>query len=131
MADMGSAMAGGFSEHGLVFLPSRSVPDHYFNYPVIAHEIGHLWWGSWVIGEEHVISEGMAQLSLMLRLETLYGGKTMRRYAEYGSRDHFMSSFLYKTHFLNAPNTEPALADDFMTMDQHHVSIGKGTKILH
>jgi aminopeptidase N len=130
MADMGGAIAAGFSEHGLIFLPSQSVPNHYFNYPVIAHEIGHLWWGNWVIGEEHVISEGMAQLSLMLQLETLYGEKTMYRYAEYGSRDHFMSSFLYKTHFLYAPDNEPAVADDFMTMDQHHVSIGKGTRVL-
>jgi hypothetical protein len=130
MADMGGAMAAGFSEHGLIFLPSQSIPDHYFNYPVIAHEIGHLWWGNWVIGEEHVISEGMAQLSLMLQLEAMYGEKTMYRYAELGSPDHFMSSFLYKTHFLNAPQDEPALADDFMTMDQHHVSIGKGTKVL-
>jgi len=121
---------GGFSEQGLIFLPGPSLPDSYFNFPVIAHEMGHLWWGNWVIGGEFVMSEGLAQLSYLLCAEHVYNEDIMRKYMNYGSQDHFISAYLYLAQSSRSDRKESTLDTSDFARDHHVVMTAKGSKVF-
>lgn len=121
---------GGSSEQGFVFLPKSSLPDNYFNLPVVAHELGHLYWGNWVIGQEFVMSEGMAQLSYLLFMESEYGEDIMRKYLRFGSRDHFISVYLYLSVFSRSDKKELSLDASEFSLDHHITMTAKGPAVL-
>jgi len=125
-----SYRGGGFSEQGMVLLPGRSVPDNYFNFPIMVHEMGHLWWGNWVIGDEFVMSEGLAQLSYLLWAEHVYSEDIMRKYMNYGSLDHFISVYLYEAQFSRPEKEETLLDTSDFSRDHHVVMTAKGPKVF-
>jgi hypothetical protein len=68
--------AGAGSYEGMTFFPAPVLPERFFYTPVFAHEISHCWWGNCVRGAEGpVINEGLAQISMGLYLENVFGGK--------------------------------------------------------
>lgn len=97
----------GSSEQGMISLGSMNALDDYINFPVVAHELGHMWFGNWVIGETFVMSEGLAQLCHFLAAEEIYGEEIMRKQLLYGSPDHFSSLHLYLTIFADSDEHEP------------------------
>jgi aminopeptidase N len=125
--------SGGSSEQGLFFFPDAALDDAYFSLPVVAHEIGHAYWGNWVIGDGVFMSEGLAQASCALCLENMLGSETMRVFLKYGSHDSFQSAALY---FATAADDEerdlplgtPMAQADPMTM--HFLSNTKGVCVL-
>jgi hypothetical protein len=86
---------GGMSEQGMNFYPDKSLIEDYVNTPIFAHEIGHLWWGNWVIGGLIFISEGLANTGYALSMEKLYGEEIMRKLLKYGAIDYFQAAYYY------------------------------------
>jgi aminopeptidase N len=71
--------AGGGSYEGLTFYIPGLFPDKVFYSPSFGHEIGHIWWGNYIRSQEGpIISEGLAQMSMGLYLEHVFGEKIFR-----------------------------------------------------
>ncbi|HPQ41023.1 MAG TPA: M1 family aminopeptidase [bacterium] len=68
---------GGSSEQGMNLFPRGMLPPDSMNEYVIAHEIGHSWWGTWVRGGM-IQSEVMAQFTATLWFEHAYGEMALR-----------------------------------------------------
>ncbi|NHJ47515.1 MAG: hypothetical protein FK733_06995 [Asgard group archaeon] len=86
---------GGMSEQGMNFYPDNSLNEYYVNTPIFAHEIGHLWWANWVIGDSVFISEGLANIGYALSMEKLYGEEIMRKFLKYGAIDYYQAAYYY------------------------------------
>jgi tetratricopeptide (TPR) repeat protein len=97
---------GGSAEQGLSLFPDISLAPNYFNDAVIAHEMGHSWWGTWVIGEGVLMSEGLAQLSFALAMEHLYGEEIMRRFVKHGTEDYFQAAYNYFSSIADRPGAD-------------------------
>ena len=74
---------GGSSEQGMNLFPEGMLPSDTMNEYVIAHEIGHSWWGNLVTGGI-VQSEVMAQFTATLWFEHKYGEKALRSLLQNG-----------------------------------------------
>lgn len=125
--------SGGSSEQGLFFFPDVALDDAYFSLPVVAHELGHAYWGNWVIGDGVFMSEGLAQASCALCLEHMLDRETMQEFLKYGSHDSFQSAALYFATAAGDPERDlpldtPTAEADPMVM--HFLSNTKGVCVL-
>jgi tetratricopeptide (TPR) repeat protein len=113
IVEMPGRVAGrtaGSAEQGLAFFPDYSLAPDYFNDAVIAHEMGHSWWGTWVLGEGVLMSEGLAQLSYALAMEHLFGKEIMWRFVTLGTEDYFQAASNYFAKIAHQPSADMKLA---------------------
>jgi tetratricopeptide (TPR) repeat protein len=120
----------GSSEQGMISLGSMNIQDDYINFPVIAHELGHMWFGNWVIGDTYAMSEALAQLAHFLASETIYGEEIMHKELLYGSPDHFSSLHLYLTMFADSNEDEPDMQVMRYDYKDYLVLQGKGPLVF-
>jgi hypothetical protein len=80
--------AGGGSYEGLTFYMPGAFADRVFFAATFGHEIGHIWWGSFIESQDGaVINEGLAQLSMGLWLEHAFGEKVFRSLLKNGAME--------------------------------------------
>jgi tetratricopeptide (TPR) repeat protein len=80
--------------------PTGVLPDGTFPLLLVAHEMGHSWWGNLVEGEEGaIISEGLAQMSAVLCLNEFEGEKAMRSFLRRGVPAYHQSAREYFGRF--------------------------------
>ena len=120
----------GSSEQGMMALGKVASAEDYFNFPILVHELAHMWFGNWVIGDEILTSETFAQLGYFLALEAVYGEEIMRKYVIYGSPDHFMNLQLYLRYFADGKEMEPLLTVGRYDYPAYLVIQGKGPSVF-
>ncbi len=99
---------GGSGGQGLNFYPRGGLNEETFNFPLIAHESGHMWWGSWVLSKDDpMIDEGFSQLNAVLNIRHFLGEKAMWDFIKNGTAEYPQSARLYFTFFGNGRNDAP------------------------
>ena len=99
----GALGLGGSSEQGMSLFTEGGLPDSIFPLPLVAHEMGHSWWGNHVASEDAMTSEGLAQLSAVLTVRELEGESAMRRFLAVGKPEYRQSAYMYFTDFAGQP----------------------------
>ena len=98
---------GGSSEQGLNFFPAGVLTDDRFPLPLVAHEMGHVWWGNLVKSRDNaMLDEGMAQLSALLCVLDFDGEAAMRRFVREGYPGYAQSAFQYFMRFATPPGRD-------------------------
>ena len=95
----GALGLGGSSEQGMSLFTEGGLPDSTFPLPLVAHEMGHSWWGNYVASGDVMTSEGLAQLSAVLAVRELEGERAMRRFLAYGKPEYRQSARMYFADF--------------------------------
>lgn len=95
----GALGLGGSSEQGMSLFTEGGLPDSTFPLPLVAHEMGHSWWGNHIASSDVMTSEGLAQLSAVLAVRELEGEPAMRRFLAYGKPEYRQSARMYFTEF--------------------------------
>lgn len=91
---------GGSSEQGMNLFPVGVLPDDRFPLLLLAHEMGHGWWGNHIRSDDGpMISEGLAQVSAVLCLQRLEGEAAMRSFLRYGAPGYRQSAEMYFSRF--------------------------------
>jgi aminopeptidase N len=105
---------GGSSEQGMNLFPVGVLPDDRFPLLLVAHEMGHGWWGNLVKSKhgEAILDEGLAQISAALTLRELEGEKAMRSYLYRGVPDYGQSAREYFARFASGKEQDLALGAD-------------------
>ncbi len=104
---------GGSGGQGLNFYPTLKLRDDTFEFPLVAHEIGHMWWGSWVIGSkenEEIISEGFSQMNAVFCFRHFYGEKAMWDFLNDGTPLYPQSATAY---FMNFDESNDIALDNY------------------
>jgi hypothetical protein len=102
---------GGSSEQGMNLFPEGMLPDEEIPLPLLAHEMGHSWWGNLVASEDGaVIDEGLAQLSAVLCIQRMEGESAMRRFLKYGWPQYPQSARMFFLSFAPSAKRDLALA---------------------
>ena len=99
----GALGLGGSSEQGMSLFTEGGLPDSTFPLPLVAHEMGHSWWGNHVASSDVMTSEALAQLSAVLAVRELEGERAMRRFLAFGKPEYSQSARLYFTQFAGQP----------------------------
>ena len=105
---------GGAGGQGLNFYPTNSLRDDKFEFPLIAHEMGHIWWGGLVDSDIYsgaLISEGMAQVNAILCYRHFYGEDAMWNFINKGDELYPHSARSYFIQF-NERNDFPIAVYD-------------------
>jgi len=101
---------GGSGGQGLNFYPTNGLRDDVFEFPLIAHEVGHMWWGSWVMSTDAssaMIDEGFSQLNAVLCFRHFYGEKAMWEFLKNGGELYPQSARNYFASFGNGEHDMP------------------------
>ena len=101
---------GGSGGQGLNFYPTGSLRDDVFEFPLIAHEVGHMWWGSWILNNSEsgsMIGEGFSQLNAALCYKHFYGEKEMWNFLREGTGLYPQSAKSYFSSFGNEEDDMP------------------------
>jgi len=80
---------------------------------LVAHEIGHMWWGSWVIGtkeNEEIIAEGFSQMNAVFCYRHFYGEQAMWDFLNDGTSLYPQSATAY---FMEFDETNDVALDDY------------------
>ncbi|HEX7077102.1 MAG TPA: M1 family aminopeptidase [Candidatus Eisenbacteria bacterium] len=94
----GALFLGGSSEQGMSLFPTGVLPDS-FPLPLVAHEMGHSWWGNLIESDEEIVGEGLAQESAVLAVRALRGERETRRFLEFGYEDYPQGAAQYFQRF--------------------------------
>jgi tetratricopeptide (TPR) repeat protein len=98
---------GGSSEQGMNLFPVGMLPDSTLPLPLLAHEMGHSWWGNYIeSGDGPIIPEGLAQLTAVLCLRAFEGEASVRRFLEYGRPDYGQCAGLYFRAFASSASRD-------------------------
>jgi tetratricopeptide (TPR) repeat protein len=98
---------GGSSEQGMNLFPAGVLPDDEFPLLLIAHEIGHSWWGNLVKSADGaIVSEGLAQTSAAMCLLEFQGERALRRYMKEGVSSYPQSAAMYFARFASQPGAD-------------------------
>jgi len=95
---------GGSGGQGLNFYPTNTLRDDTFEFPLIAHEVGHIWWGGLVKTDliaGKLLDEGMAQVNAFLSYRHFYGEEAMWDFLNNGSDMFTKSAKFYFRQFNN------------------------------
>lgn len=99
---------GGSGGQGLNFYPTGGLDETSFNLPLIAHESGHMWWGSWVLSEHRtMIDEGFCQLNAVFNIRHFLGEHAMWDFVKNGTDSYPQSAKLYFKFFGQGDNDVP------------------------
>lgn len=104
---------GGSGGQGLNFYPTHELRDDTFEFPLVAHEMGHMWWGSWVIGSkenEEIIAEGFSQMNAVFCYRHFYGEKAMWDFINDGTALYPQSATAY---FMEYDESNDVALDDY------------------
>jgi tetratricopeptide (TPR) repeat protein len=101
---------GGSGGQGLNFYPSKTLRNEVFEFPLISHEVGHMWWGSWVMSDDisrDMIDEGFSQLNAVLCYRHFFGEKAMWDFLKNGGDLYPQSAKEYFARFGSGENDSP------------------------
>lgn len=93
---------GGSGGQGLNYYPTNTLRDETFEFPLIAHEVGHIWWGGLVNSDiiaGKLLDEGMAQVNAFLCYRHFYGEDAMWDFLNNGSDMYSKSAKFYFRQF--------------------------------
>jgi hypothetical protein len=122
---------GGSSEQGMNLFPVGMLPDDRFPLPLMAHEMGHSWWGNTVDSDDGpIFSEALAQVTAALCIREMEGEPALRRFLKYGWPDYPQSAQMYFNQFADKPGRDLPLglmsADSAQGMVLHTLADTKG-----
>ncbi len=98
---------GGSSEQGMNLFPVGVLPNDAFPLLLLAHEMGHSWWGNLVSSASGpIIDEGLAQMSAVMCLEEFDGEAAMRSFLKSGTPTYSQSAAQYFFRFAGSGNKD-------------------------
>ncbi|MBT4523110.1 MAG: tetratricopeptide repeat protein [Halieaceae bacterium] len=93
---------GGAGGQGVNFYPTGALPEDKIKFPLLAHEMGHMWWGSWIRSEhESLIEEGLSQINAVLCIRHFFGEEAMREFVKHGWPEYQQSAEQYFSWYAN------------------------------
>ena len=121
---------GGSSEQGMNLFPAGVLPDDAFPLLLLAHEMGHSWWGNLIQTHAAILDEGLAQITAVLCLREFEGEKAMRSFLKNGVAGYRQSAAMYFARFAGSAEKDSPLAVEPMGSDaraaQHDIADTKG-----
>lgn len=123
----------GMGGQGLNFYPTHTLRDDVFEFPLFAHEIGHIWWGGLIESDPvsgRIIDEGFAQLNAALCYRYFYGEKAMWDFVNKGGEIYPPSARSYFTQFYGNNDLPIGIYDEDHRQDIANISYLKPHFVL-
>lgn len=121
---------GGSSEQGMNLFPAGVLPDDTCPLLLLAHEMGHSWWGNLIQAQAAILDEGLAQITAVLCLREFEGEKAMRSFLKNGVAGYRQSAAMYFARFAGSAEKDSPLAVEPIGSDaraaQHDIADTKG-----
>jgi len=91
----------GVAEHGLILVASSEIRSDGFNTTLVAHELAHQWWGSYVGSRAPsalMVDEALAQYGIVLTIEALEGEQAATNFLRF-SREGYVPCQCARAYF--------------------------------